>query len=386
MLIIDIIGISILAIFLLFIFQKKRKMLSDYVLIITMVLISIIFISDIWVRSGLNEFNFILEKLVSFYILPTFLTYSMLLISKDNKLKKEWWWFGSFAIAFTIFILVDFVLLTDYDSEKLTTQYKTPSYLYQFFYRGGNVFVFVALLWYLNKLKQYRKKIKDDYSFIETIRLTWLGNFTWVYFINNLFVFLISLAFSFWHIGSLSILYIIVYTSIVISLFYLCYNGIRQYSLAEYESALKLNKINAEDRTAVIEEKEGNSLPKYQSSSLSEDEMGALFSKIEQLFELDKIYLEPQLKIQDLSESINVTTHNISQTINSIAQQSFYDFVNGFRVKHFKSLLSNPENRKYTILALGIESGFNSKATLNRIFKKQVGISPKEYQKAQAKD
>lgn len=382
MLIIDIVGLSILAIFLLFIFHKKNKMTSDYMLIITIILIAGIFISDLWVRQGLNKSNFILEKLISFYVLPSFLAYSMLLISDDNKLKKKWWWFVSFAIAFSVFIFVDFTFLTYYDVEKLRIQRRTPSLEYHFFLRGGNVFVFVALLWFLKKLKGHQQKIKNEYSFIEAIRLTWLKIFTWVYFVNNLFILLISMAFSLWHWGSLETLYLIVFASIVLSLFYLCYNGIRQYSLVEFNNSIGLNGkvvIEPKKRTSALK---NESPGKYKSSSLSVEEMESIFKQIKQLFEIEKVYLEPQLKIQDLSESINVTTHNISQTINSRAQQSFYDFVNEYRAEHFKALLANPGNRKFTILALGIESGFNSKATLNRIFKKQVGVSPKEFQKA----
>lgn len=355
--------------------------MSDYMLILTIVLISIIFISYLWVQYGLNSVNFILEKLVSFYILPAFLMYSMLLISEDNKIKKEWWWFSSFAIAFSIFIFIDFTFLTDYDTEKLREQYRTPSYIYQFFYRGGNVFVLFALLWFLKKLKQYHKKIKDNYSFIEAIKLTWLKNFTWIYLINNCFILIISLAFSFLHLGSLKALYLVVFLSIVLSLFYLCYHGIRQYSLTEFNNSIGLNSnVITETKKTSQNVVIGNN-DKYKSSSLSVEEMESIFKKIKHLFEVEEIYLEPQLKIHDLALKLEVLSHYISQTINSMGQQSFYDFVNSYRVNHFKRLLSNSENNKYTILALGIESGFNSKATLNRIFKQNTGVSPKDFQK-----
>jgi len=382
MLIVDFVGLSILAIFLLFIFQKKNKMASDYMLIVTIVLIAGIFISDFWVRQGLNKFNFILDRLVGFYVLPSFLTYAMLLISDDNKIKKKWWWFVSFAAVFSIFIFIDFAFVTHYDTEQLRNQRRTPSIVYQFFLRGSNVFAFVALLWFLKQLKKYRKKIRNEYSFIEAIRMAWLKNFTWVYFINNLLILLLSVAFSFLHWGRLETLYLTVYVSIVLSLFYLCYNGIRQYSLLEFNNSMGLNKRHITETKNPVSALKNVSPDKYKSSSLSNEEMESIFNQIDELFEIEKIYLEPQLKIQDLSDSIHVTTHNISQTINSKAQKSFYDFVNDYRTEHFKTLLASPENRKFTILALGIESGFNSKATLNRIFKKQVGISPKEYQKA----
>lgn len=382
MLIVNTIGISILAVFLLFIFQKKGKMMSDYLLITTIALISIIFISNLWISQELNPVNFILEKLISFFILPAFLTYAMLLISEDNKWRKEWWWFGLFAIAFSIFIFIDFAFLTDYNEESLRTQYGTPASMYQFFYRGGNLFVFFALIWFLRKMRQYRQKIKENYSFIETIRFRWLSTFAWIYLINNGFILIISLLYSYAHIGNLEALYLATYISIVLSLFYLCYNGIRQYSFVEFNHFIGLDSkvINASKATAATPA--SNPTMKYKSSSLSEEEIASIFKALKQLFEKEEIYLDPQLKIHDLASKLAVTTHNVSQAINSKAGKPFYDFVNQYRVAHFKKLLSDPENRKYTILALGIESGFNSKATLNRIFKQQIGVSPKAFQLA----
>ncbi len=125
----------------------------------------------------------------------------------------------------------------------------------------------------------------------------------------------------------------------------------------------------------------GISNRKYKTSPLSKDELRLIFDQINQLFAKENVYLDPQFKVQDLSDRLQISTHKISQAINTVAGMSFFDYVNGFRVTHLKTLLSNPENRRYTILALGIESGFNSKATLNRIFKQKVRISPRAFQK-----
>lgn len=370
------IGISILAVFLLFIFQKKKKMMSDIMLIITILIITALFISEFWVRQGLTQVNFIFEKTISFYILPAFLVYAMLLISKDQRIKKSWWWFGLVAYAFTIYILIDFTILTEYNAALLEEQYTGGTAIYHLFYRGSNVFAIVALLWFLKKLKAHRKQIKDNYSFIESINLSWLSNFTWVYIINNALILLTSLAFSYLHLGDLDLVYLIVFSSIVLSLFYLCYNGIRQYSMVEFEQApaRQVDLVGkAEEATA--------SISKYETSSLSECEMQSLFDKILGLILEEKVYLEPELKVKDLADQLDTTSHNISQTINSKAGKSFYDFVNHHRLSHFKALLSDPDNRKFTILGLGFDSGFNSKASLNRIFKNQEGITPKEFQR-----
>tara|TARA_R110002073_G_scaffold103234_2_gene233705 strand:+ start:2173 stop:3402 length:1230 start_codon:yes stop_codon:yes gene_type:complete len=378
---ISIIGISILTIFLLFIFQKKNKLMSDYMLIITIILIAGIFISNILVNQSLTRINLIFEKLIGFYILPAFLTYAMLLISNDNRIKRQWWWFGSFAIITTVFVFFDLFIFNDYNQESLKELYKSPPLLYHLFFRGSNVFAFIALLWFLKKLNWYHKKIKNDYSYIEVIRFKWLENFTWMFFINNFLILLISLTYSFWEMNNIEILYLTVYISIVISLFYLCYNGIRQYSLVEYENSLNLNRTKSKNLVTSRKLKKEPLLSKYKSSSLSKEEMDALSKQIKELFEVEEIYLEPQLKMDEIVKQLQSTTHKVSQTINSKTGKSFYDYVNQYRVEHFKKLLSNPDNRKYTVLALGIESGFNSKASLNRIFKQHTGISPKEFQK-----
>ena len=133
-------------------------------------------------------------------------------------------------------------------------------------------------------------------------------------------------------------------------------------------------KLNSSDSSA----------KKYSSSSMSKVEMQVLFSRVEKLFNEDAIYLDSDLKIDSIAQTLNVTTHRISQTINTIATKPFYDYVNAFRVNHLKQLLTNLDNHKFTILALAIESGFNSKAKLNRVFKQQVGMTPKSFQKSQA--
>ena len=100
------------------------------------------------------------------------------------------------------------------------------------------------------------------------------------------------------------------------------------------------------------------------------------------MFEDDKIYLESELKIDVIASKLNVTSHRISQTLNTIATKPFYDYVNAFRVTHLKRLLTSTDSRKFTILALAFESGFNSKATFNRVFKQHEGMTPKAYQKS----
>ncbi|MCE7994904.1 MAG: AraC family transcriptional regulator [Roseivirga sp.] len=383
MLQINIIGLSILALFLLAIIRKKNKRQSDYALMSTILLIAGVFLSYMWVNEGVNLANLILQNLVSVYILPSFLVYAMLLIKGEMGIRKSWWWFGSIAITFTAFIIIDFIFLTDYGPDKIEGLAKSPPMIYRVFYRVNQGFSIISLIWFLKQLKEYDQKLKEQYSSIEPIRLGWLKTFTWLYLILSALTLVILLAYSFGIINDTGTNYFIVYGAMILSLFYLCYHGIRQYTIAEFYEKTERQKedLKASEEPETSKPSLNGNQPKYSSSSLSEEAMKALYSQIEMLFEEEQIYLEPELKIRHIASELKVNSHNVSQTLNTVAGKSFYDYVNKYRVERFKELLSNPENRKFTILGLGLESGFNSKASLNRVFKQYIGVSPIEFQK-----
>ncbi len=92
-----------------------------------------------------------------------------------------------------------------------------------------------------------------------------------------------------------------------------------------------------------------------------------------------RLYLEPELTLASLSKRLQENTTQVSATINAAFGKNFNEFINGYRVEHFKKEIAKPENKHITLLGIAFDCGFNSKATFNRVFKKTEGISPKEY-------
>jgi AraC-like DNA-binding protein len=92
-----------------------------------------------------------------------------------------------------------------------------------------------------------------------------------------------------------------------------------------------------------------------------------------------KPYLSPELSLETLSNCLKVTAEYLSGVLNGSLNMNFYDFINHYRIEEFKSLCKDPAKRKLTIIALAMDSGFNSKATFNRVFKKNTGLTPSEY-------
>ena len=55
------------------------------------------------------------------------------------------------------------------------------------------------------------------------------------------------------------------------------------------------------------------------------------------------------------------------------------DYINEFRVDHSKKLIRDPEFKNYTVVSMGLESGFNSKSTFYSAFKKFTNMTPVEF-------
>lgn len=96
-------------------------------------------------------------------------------------------------------------------------------------------------------------------------------------------------------------------------------------------------------------------------------------------FEQNKVFLDPDLNIQKLSDLIKINQNTVSQVINQSFKKSFRSFVNGYRIAEMKTKFEDPSAIKYTIIGLAFEAGFNSEASFYRIFKTAEGVSPKTY-------
>jgi AraC-like DNA-binding protein len=99
--------------------------------------------------------------------------------------------------------------------------------------------------------------------------------------------------------------------------------------------------------------------------------------------ESDKPYLEPELSLEQLALKLSLKPRPLSQAINEILGQNFFDYINRYRIDEAKRLLTNPKDEKITVLEVLYEVGFNSKSSFNTLFKKYTGLTPTEFRKNQ---
>jgi AraC-like DNA-binding protein len=128
-----------------------------------------------------------------------------------------------------------------------------------------------------------------------------------------------------------------------------------------------------------VEEAEGEPGRKYVRSSLTAvraDEGAAL---IRSLMAKDRLYADEELSLATLAARVGMPAGHVSQIINERMGRSFYDMVNGYRIEEAKVRLLDPASRARTILDVGFEVGFRSKAAFNRVFKLETGVTPSEF-------
>lgn len=92
-------------------------------------------------------------------------------------------------------------------------------------------------------------------------------------------------------------------------------------------------------------------------------------------------FLVPGLSLRSLAGQVEIHPNKLSWLLNERMGKNFNEFINYYRIEYFKKLALDPENSHISLLGLAYESGFNSKTVFNTYFKKEVGMTPKEFLK-----
>ena len=110
----------------------------------------------------------------------------------------------------------------------------------------------------------------------------------------------------------------------------------------------------------------------------SDTEMSEIGKRISTLFDNDRIFLNPNLKVSDIATEIGTNRTYVSAFFNKEAECTFYDYVNRYRIEYACNLLTNSEEN---IVQIAEKSGFNSSQSYIRVFSKIKGTSPTKYRK-----
>lgn len=112
------------------------------------------------------------------------------------------------------------------------------------------------------------------------------------------------------------------------------------------------------------------------TSHLTQNQMSAITEKLKCSMAEKELFLEEDLSLKRLSEELEVSENNISETLSQHLNTNFFKFINEHRVQKAKLLLKSSDKNISTI---GYESGFNSKSTFNSAFKRSTGMTPSSF-------
>lgn len=178
----------------------------------------------------------------------------------------------------------------------------------------------------------------------------------------------------------------VIFSLVALFVLLIGYFGIKQvgiFTQASVSDAIILQDspldTNPDDSSAPEERAKG----RYLKSTLSSEKQTEIHGKLIGAMDEQKLFLNAELTIGQLAGAIGVHPNHLSQVINSMESKTFYDFINAWRINEFKKMAAQPQNQKYTLLALAFECGFNSKTAFYRNFKNLTGQSPTQYLKDQ---
>ncbi len=96
----------------------------------------------------------------------------------------------------------------------------------------------------------------------------------------------------------------------------------------------------------------------------------------------NKPHLNPEINLYDLAAQLGYSAHDLSQILNSGFKKNFFDFINEYRVEEVKRRIALRHFETMTFLGIALESGFNSKTSFNRAFKKFTSSTPQKFVEA----
>lgn len=119
---------------------------------------------------------------------------------------------------------------------------------------------------------------------------------------------------------------------------------------------------------------------RYAQSMLGYVDISAKMAAINRVMGEGKRYRDELLDLATLADEIGLTSHQLSELLNSQMGQSFPRFINQYRIEEAKSLLV--ADRKRPVLEIAMAVGFNSSSSFYSAFKSLEGVTPGQYRKS----
>ena len=246
-------------------------------------------------------------------------------------------------------------------------------------------------------LRRHRERVKESYSTTERVELRWLVRLG----AAAAGIWLLAVAFRLLDAAGLASVQRgddVVSLAIAALVYAIGYRGLRQpeihrYDTAEYAVPARETTaataaqpvevpVEVPEPEATIATETGTTASRYERSGLTERQAQRLRDALLAVMERDRPWRDPELTLADLATKLSTTPHKLSEVLNAQVGQTFYDFVNGYRVREVQRRIAAGEARSIKMLSLAMDAGFASKSTFNAVFKKHTSLTPSDFRQA----
>ncbi|WP_338759339.1 helix-turn-helix domain-containing protein [Bernardetia sp. ABR2-2B] len=268
---------------------------------------------------------------------------------KENHVKRNYWWLH---VTFWLATILVFSYSYPYSENRLTWGYFVSLIYLQWF-----VYILLSAWELKSEIKQLFSKDKA----LDETQIWQINIFFGVFIIWVAYVFG---AYASYIVGALSFSFVFYVLGLIWFL--------KRSKMRNTESQI----VKLEDNN---EEKPIQTPVKYANKKIDEEEAQELQLKLERIIREKELFKDPNLKLPDLAEKLNILPHHLSQFLNDNLNKSFPLYINEYRIETAKKLLL--QNQTHTLEAIGYDCGFNSKSTFFSTFKKITGFTPASYKK-----
>lgn len=121
----------------------------------------------------------------------------------------------------------------------------------------------------------------------------------------------------------------------------------------------------------------------YAVSTLGKVDIERALASLRRLLEQEQVYRDPDLSLSRLAEQIDLSSHQLSELINTQLDTSFPRLVRQYRVEAAQRMLI--DEPRASVLSIGLSVGFNSQSSFYTAFKDVAGTVPSRYRAKPAK-
>ena len=329
---------------------KKGRSESRGLLKVLLIIFSLIVLRIRYIHPFLTEefgIPFYVSGPFVFLIGPVFFLYLRVLVTPNDSLSPSDSNHFIPFITYLILFIPSYILGWNSDYAYILRNFVGPPW----------VFLVIQLIFYLNRIQKlvtsHSKDLVDGYSNVEGLDLSWMKLIVRIQIIVLIFVAVISPTLV--HGINVSTYFTVSCVFFTFIQFFVALKAMQQRNLIDWEPA----------------------------SGGSDDQQSVDFNQTKRLLlefmEKERPYLDPDLTLVGLAGRLGVGRNQLSQVINTGLGDNFYNFINQYRIEEVKRLIKQDSGKKYTIMSLANDAGFNSKSTFNQIFKKLTGTTPSSY-------